>query len=176
VYLLGNNRYFNRPLVYGEYDDGERFLFFCRAALEIPRWLNWKPDIIHCHDWHTAICPSILKADYKNDPLYDGCGSVFTIHNLAYQGPFHESFVDFAGLHNYLIPMNDPFRPQTFNMMTIGIYYADVVTTVSQTYAREILTGEYGCGLENLLRQRQGNLFGILNGIDYDEFKIMIFR
>ncbi len=170
VYLLGNLRYFNRPSVYGEYDDAERFLFFCRAALEVPRILNWKPDILHSHDWHTAICPAILKADYKSDPLYSGCGSVFTIHNLAYQGPFHESFVEFAGLHNYLIPQTDPFRHLTFNMMAIGLYYADIISTVSQTYAREILGNEYGCGMENLLNRRKDRLFGILNGIDYDEF------
>lgn len=170
VYLVENARYFNRPSIYGEYDDAERFLFFCRAAMEIPRRLNWRPDIIHCHDWHTAICPAILKTDYKNDALYADCGSVFTIHNLAYQGSFHQSFVGWANLQNYLIPPSDPLRHQTYNMLALGLYHADVVTTVSETYAREILTGEYGCGLEELLRRRQDSLIGILNGIDYDEF------
>ncbi len=170
VYLVGSTRYFNRPSVYGEYDDAERFLFFCRVALEIPHHLDWKPDIVHSHDWHTAICSAILKADYKTDRHYSGCGSVFTIHNLAYQGPFHESFVAYGGLHNYLIPPNDPFRNLTFNMMAIGLYHSDVITTVSQTYAGEILSAEYGCGMEGLLKKRQDRILGILNGIDYDEF------
>lgn len=170
VYLVDNSRYFDRASIYGEYDDAERFLFFCKAALEIPLRLNWQPDIVHSHDWHTAICASILKADYANHPLYKGTGAVFTIHNLAYQGSFHESFVGMAGLEKYLIPVNSPFRFQTFNMMSIGIYHADVVTTVSETYAREILTAEFGCGLETILQSRQADLFGILNGIDYDEF------
>ena len=170
VYLVGNARYFDRASIYGEYDDAERFLCFCKAAFEIPRRLNWKPDVIHSHDWHTAICASILKADYKNDPLYAGTGSVFTIHNLAYQGSFHESFVGMAGLENYLIPPDSPFRFQTFNMMSIGIFHTDVVTTVSETYASEILTTEFGCGLENLLLSRKADLLGILNGIDYEEF------
>lgn len=170
VYLVENARYFDRMAVYGEYDDAERFLFFSKVALEIPKRLGWQPDVVHCHDWHTAICPAVLQTDYRTDPFYAGCGSVYTIHNLAYQGSFHESFVSWANLADYLIPPVDPFRKHTFNMMAIGIYYSDVVTTVSETYAREALTPEYGCGLEGLLKARQDSFFGILNGIDYEEF------
>lgn len=170
VYLVRNARYFDRVAIYGESDDVERFLFFSRVALEIPRRLNWQPDVVHCHDWHTAIGGALLKMNYQDDAFYSHCGSVFTIHNLAYQGWFDDAFVWCANLHNYLLPMGDPQRGRTYSTLGIGIAHSDVVTTVSETYAREILTPEYGCGMEELLRRRQDSLFGILNGIDYEEF------
>jgi starch synthase len=169
-YLMGNETYLNRMAIYGEHDDGERFQFFSRAAMEIPRRLNWQPDIIHCHDWHTALCAGLLKFDYNDDPFYAGTGSVFTIHNLAYQGWFDDSYIWKTDLHRYLLPPGDPLRGLTYSMMGIGIVHADAVTTVSETYAKEILTPEYSFGMHELLSRKKGFLCGILNGIDYDDF------
>jgi len=170
LYLVNNARYFDRPAVYGEPDDGERFQFFSRVAMELPRLLKWQPDIIHCHDWHTALCAALLAKDYQTDSFYNSTASVFTIHNLAYQGWIDDAFIWKTNLHNYLLPAGHPLRDKTYSMMGIGIVHSDIVTTVSETYAHEILTPEYGTGMEDLLKIREDSLFGILNGIDYEEF------
>jgi starch synthase len=170
LYLLHNTTYFDRTAVYGEKDDGERFQFFSRAAMELPRCLDWHPDILHCHDWHTALCIGLLAKDYASDKYFAGTGSVFTIHNLAYQGWINDAFIWKTDLHRFLLPEGDPLRHSTFSKMGIGIAWSDIITTVSETYAREILTPEYGFGMEELLRRRRNDLYGILNGIDYDEF------
>jgi starch synthase len=170
VYLLENGRYFNRRAVYGEGDDLDRFLLFSRSVMGLPRHLGWPPDIIHCHDWHTALVPALLRVSYRKDPFYASCASVYTIHNLGYQGWFDDWFAGRAGLHEYMPPADDPQRHRSYNMMAIGIRNGDVVSTVSETYAREILTPEYGMGLEALLEHRRDSLVGIRNGIDYEEF------
>jgi starch synthase len=170
LYLIGNARYFDRMAVYGEDDDGERFQLFARAAMEIPKRLNWQPDIIHCHDWHTALCCGLLKKDHQQDEFYSSTASVFTIHNLAYQGWIDDAYIWKTNLHRFLLPAGNPFRGKTYSMMGIGIAYSDIITTVSETYAREILTPEFGCGMEDLLQTRKNSLFGILNGLDYEEF------
>ena len=169
VYLLGNDRYFDRGAVYGEPDDVERFLLFSRAAIELPKRLDWCPDTFHCHDWHTGIVPGLLKVACRDDDFYSSCASVFTIHNIAYQGWFDDSFAHWAGIHEYLPPIDDPLRNRAYSMTGLGIYHGDIVSTVSETYAREILTPEYGMGLEGLLQKRRDRLFGILNGLDYEE-------
>ena len=163
VYLLDSDEFYNSTEVYGK-DELRRFFLFCRAILDILPELDWQPDIIHCHDWHTALIPLWLK---KNGSHY---ASIFTIHNLAYQGFFDGNFLFDVGLENdwQLRPAGAPDPP--LNFMSQGILWADVVTTVSETYASEILTPEYGVGLDYLLRYRQGRLFGIVNGLDYDEF------
>lgn len=162
-YLIDSADFSGSRLVYGK-DDLERFLLFCLSAIEVLRKLDWQPDIIHCHDWHTGLIPLLLKADN-----YD-YASIFTIHNLVYQGNFDSEFLAKSGLESdwQLRPSNAPEPP--FNFISQGIIWADLVTTVSETYAREILTPEYGAGLDYLLRYRQDRLFGIVNGIDYDEF------
>jgi starch synthase len=170
AYLVENQRYFGRPAVYGEPDDLERFLLFSLAVVEAPRRLGWPPDILHCHDWHTGLVPALLKDFRKDDPFYASCASIYTIHNLGYQGWFDDWFASRAGLHNYMPPAGDPLRDRSYNMTAIGIYHGDIISTVSETYAREILTPEYGIGLETLLESRKDSLFGILNGIDYEEF------
>ena len=164
VYLIKNNTYFARPSVYGEADDLERFIFFSNAALTLPQMLNWQPDIIHCHDWHTAI--TILGAHKLASPS----ATVFTVHNLAYQGAFDYPFLVFSGLREDFQMGNQIFQRLPLNMMALGILYSDMVTTVSQTYAQEILTPEFGVGLEPLLNYRKDQLQGIVNGIDYSEF------
>ena len=170
LYLIGNERYFKRTAVYGESDDGERFQLFSRAAMLLPHRLSWSPDIVHCHDWQTAICTGLLANEYRDDSIFLNTASVFTIHNLAYQGWIDDAFIWKTNLHSYLLPVGDPLREKTYSMMGIGIANADAVTTVSETYACEILTPEYGCGMEDLLLSRKDSLFGILNGIDYEEF------
>lgn len=170
LYLLGNTTYFDRMAVYGEKDDGERFQLFSRAAMEMPRRLDWHPDIIHCHDWHTALCVGLLAKDYSTDKYFSGTGSVFTIHNLAYQGWIDDAFIWKTNLHKYLLPVGDPLRGATYTMMGIGIAWSDAVTTVSETYAKEILTPENGFGMDGLLRRHEKSFFGIINGLNYEEF------
>jgi len=167
VYLIQHERYFDRESIYGHADDGERFLVFCRGALEMCRALGWAPDVIHCNDWHTGIIPNWLRTLYKDDPFFADTASVFTIHNLAYQGHFDAHFLWLAQLqeHGFLYPTIPDFA-NVVNLLGRGLLFADAVTTVSETYAREILTPEYGERLDPLLRERQDRLFGIVNGID----------
>ncbi len=174
VYLVDNDKYFNREGIYGYYDDGERFILFCRAALEMLRHLGWQPDIIHCNDWHTALVPNWLKTIYQDDPFFKGMGTVYTIHNLQYQGVFGQRILEIAGIDSY----GFLYHPQIgelanyVDFMARGIHFADIVNLVSERYAEEVLTPEYGEKLDPLLRDkaREGRLFGILNGIDYEEF------
>jgi starch synthase len=120
--------------------------------------------------WDAGMVPPLLKVAYKNDVFYSFCASIFTIHNLAYQGWFDDFFAERAGLYEYIPPLGDPSRDKCYSMTGLGIYHSDLVSTVSETYAKEILTPEYGEGLETLLQRRQDSLFGILNGIDYEQF------
>lgn len=170
VYLVDNAHYFEREGIYMYPDDADRFIFFCRAALEALKHLDWQPDVIHCHDWHTAIVPNWLETIYKNDPFFARTVTVYTIHNLAYQGIFGHRVLEVAGLDEwgflYHAEMAD--LNEVVDLMGRGIYWADIVSTVSETYAREILTPEFGERLDPLLRDRRDRLFGILNGIDYD--------
>jgi starch synthase len=168
VYFVDNEHYFVRDGIYMYEDDADRFIFFCRATLEGMRGLDWRPDVIHCHDWHTAIVPNWLKTIYLNDAFYADTACVYTIHNLAYQGIFGYRVLEIAGVDEYgfLAHADLPHLNDAVDFMGRGIYYADIVTTVSETYAREILTPEFGEGLDPLLRERSNRLFGVLNGID----------
>ena len=170
VYLVENERYFGRKAVYGEQDDLERFLLFSLAVMEVPKMIRWQPDVLHCHDWHTGLVPALLKVTYTNDVFYSSCASVFTIHNLAYQGWFDDWFARRAGLYKYLPPQGNSLHEKTYSLTGLGIYHSDIISTVSETYAREIVTPEYGFGLEVLLQRRRDSLFGILNGVDYEQF------
>ncbi len=163
VYLVDSIDFSGSRFIYGK-DDLERFLLFCRSVIEVIKKLDWQPDIIHCHDWHTGLIPLLLKAGGNDYPL------IFTIHNLAYQGNFDGGFLARAGLEQdwRYRPANAPEPPLSF--MSQGIIWADCVTTVSETYAAEILTPEYGAGLDYLMRYRKDRLFGIVNGLDYEEF------
>jgi starch synthase len=168
VYFIDNEHYYLRDGIYMYEDDADRFIFFCRAALEGVRQLGWRPDVIHCHDWHTAIVPNWLKTIYAEDPFFADTACVYTIHNLAYQGIFGYRVLEIAGVDEYgfLADVDLPHLNDAVDFMGRGIYYADIVTTVSETYAREILTPEFGEGLDALLRDRRDRLFGVLNGID----------
>ncbi|MGH2457365.1 MAG: glycogen synthase GlgA [Chloroflexota bacterium] len=171
VYFVNNEKYFNREGIYGYPDDGERFILFCRAALEMLRQLNWKPDIIHCNDWHTGIVPNWLKTIYKNDPFFAETATVFTIHNLQYQGLFGWRILEVAGIEEYGFLHHPQIGElaDVVDLMARGLHFADVINTVSERYAQEILTPEFGEKLDPLLNDRRDRLFGILNGVDFDE-------
>lgn len=170
VYMVENARYFDREGIYMYEDDADRFILFCRAAIEATRQIGWQPDIIHCHDWQTAIIPNWLKTVYKDDPFFAHTASVYTIHNLAYQGVFGNRVLEIAGVdeYGYIAQPALPHLGDAVDFMGRGIYYADIINTVSETYAREILEPEYGEGLDPVLRERSDHLFGVLNGIDTD--------
>ena len=168
VYMIENAKYYDRDGIYMYPDDAERFIFFCRSSLEMLHRLDWRPDIIHCHDWHTAIVPNWLKTIYKDDPFFAQTATVYTIHNLAYQGIFGYRVLEIAGIDEYGFMYHPEMADLTevVDLMARGIFFADVINTVSEKYAQEILTPEFGEKLDPLLRDRRDRLFGILNGID----------
>jgi len=170
IYMIENAKYYDRDGIYMYPDDAERFIFFCRTSLEMLKRLGWCPDIIHCHDWHTAIVPNWLKTIYKDDPFFAHTATVYTIHNVAYQGIFGYRVLEIAGIGEYGFMHHPKMADLTevVDLMARGIFFADVINTVSETHAQEILTPEFGQKLDPLLRDRRERLFGILNGIDYE--------
>ncbi|RLC68136.1 MAG: starch synthase [Chloroflexi bacterium] len=169
VYLVWNERYFSsRDRVYGFEDDAQRFAVFGRASLAALRLLDWKPDVIHANDWHTGIVPTWLNTDGRTDPFYQDIATLFTVHNLTYQGISGRLILTFAQMeHLKHLPVEEP---GTVNWMAQGIAHADLINTVSRQYAQEILTPEMGMGLDPLLRERKDCLFGVINGIDYEHW------
>jgi starch synthase len=152
-------------------DEHRRFLLFTRAVLEGCRRLGWAPDIFHCNDWHTAFLPLYLKTLYSTDPLLGRARSVLTIHNIGYQGVMPSAAADELGLgasESWLDP--DDLAHGVINSLKVGIEYADLVTTVSPTYAREICEGPLGMGMQPVLRARNDTVIGILNGVDYRDW------
>lgn len=171
-YFIDNEFYFRRQGLYGFLDDGERFTYFCRAVLEALPYLDFAPDILHCHDWHTAMVPVLLHAHYRENPVYAKLRTVLTIHNVQYQGVFDPVVLDDLleiGAAEYLTADRLEFFGKV-NFLKGGIAFADAITTVSRTYAWEILTPEGGWHLDGILRQREGDLCGILNGLDYEVY------
>ncbi|MGB9697063.1 MAG: glycogen synthase GlgA [Ignavibacteria bacterium] len=168
VYFIKNERYYNRSKIYtDDNDEDERYIFFQYATLYALKAINWKPDIIHCNDWQTGLVPVILKKKFNSDSFYSSIRTVFTIHNIAYQGNFpKESLLKAGFAEAEFIPGGSLEFNGLFSFMKAGISEADVITTVSPTYACEIQTPEYGCGMEGVLQNRHNKLFGILNGID----------
>lgn len=168
-YLIDNEYYFLRDGCYGYYDEAERFAFFDRAVLMLLKEINWKADIIHCNDWQTAMVPVLHKVEYSFDPFYSDIKTVFTIHNLAYQGNFDPNILsDLFGLGQELYHNGTLEFYGAVSFMKGGISFADEITTVSKTYAEEIQTPEYGERMDGLLRSRKDHLHGIINGIDYE--------
>jgi len=169
-YFIDNEYYFKRDMhsgYYGHVDDGERFSYYCRAVLEVIPHLDFVPDIIHTHDWHTAMVGFLLKEQYQHLPLYKSIKNVFTIHNLSFQGVFPKSVM------NELLMLEDKyFTPDllefngNMSFMKGGLLAADRITTVSPTYKNEIQDEFFGCQLEGLLRSKSHKLVGIVNGID----------
>ena len=172
VYLVESDSLYARPKLYtNDPDEHRRFLVLTRAALECCRRMNFRPHIVHSHDWHTALAPLWLRSNYKSDPVFAGTRSVVTIHNIGYQGEFTSADLADLGLgaDTYLLHQDD-LRAGKINALKNGILHADAVTTVSPTYAREITTPQYGMGMEQALTSRGGAVRGILNGVDYEEW------
>lgn len=168
-YLIDNEYYFKRNTLYGHYDDGERFAFFSRAVLEILPYIDFKPDIIHCNDWQSALVPIYYTTIYGHKEGYTGIKTVFTIHNIQYQGKYgNEILGDLFGLGEEcesLVQFGD-----CLNLMKGGIECSNRVTTVSNTYANEILDPWFSHGLHPILKERSYKLSGILNGIDVENY------
>ncbi|WP_205737040.1 glycogen synthase GlgA [Acetobacterium paludosum] len=161
-YFIDNESFFKRPCLYNYFDDGERFLYFCRAVLDSIPSLNFDPDIIHCNDWQTAAIPYLLKHQYRT--TFPNTKSVFTIHNLKYQGIY--GFNDICGyLHLGFLPSDLEYYGK-INLLKGALYSADLITTVSPTYAQEIKDPFYGEGLERVIQHVGDHVVGILNGID----------
>jgi len=176
VYFIRHDPSFDRDGLYqgasGEDfpDNAERFALFCRAALETSRNLSFRPEVLHAHDWQTALLPVYLKTVLRGDPFFQGTSTVFTIHNLGYQGVFHPDTVARLQLPLHLFtPAGLEFYGKV-NLMKGGLLFADLLTTVSRRYSQEIQTAEFGHGLDGVLRQRRNDLVGILNGIDPGEW------
>ncbi len=170
AYFLENHHHFARPEVYtgpwgAHGDNGERFAFLCRAALALCQQLDWIPDVIHCHDWTTGLLPLMLNTTLRHTPL-GRAATVFSIHNLEYQGYVPDRVVNFARLPWEELGRNSLAHDGGVNLMKVGLWHATKLSTVSPTYANEIKTAEGGFGLDAVLRYRAGDLVGILNGID----------
>ena len=168
-YLIANQRYFGRPHFYGDYDDGERFAFFTLAAKELFKLLNEHIDVIHVHDWQVGMLPCLIRETH--DFFYERTKTVLTIHNPAFQGFMPRSCLgDFYSLPDWLYDNGQVrFRDQ-LSTLKAAIVYADKITTVSNTHRKELLTPEGGMGLDGILRMREFDFYGIINGVDFDEF------
>lgn len=170
-YFVDNEEYFNREGFYGYEDDAERFSFFCRAVLNLLPEIGFWPDIIHTNDWHAALVNVFLRLEHIGDERYEKIRTVFTIHNLKYQGIFPKDVMeDVLGLDWEYFTNGDFEFFDAVNFMKAGIIYADNVTTVSRTYAEEIQDPYFGENLDGLLRARKDDLYGIVNGIDYETY------
>lgn len=175
VFLLENDEFFGKDSPYADPKTGkdypnndERFIFFNRAIVQVLGLLGWQPDIIHCNDWQTGLIPAYIKTIYSKDPLLQSVKTLFTIHNIAFQGLFsHESFLK-SGLPESIYNEEGVEYYDKFSFLKTGLMYSDAITTVSENYAKEIATThEYGMGFEGILKKRKKDVYGILNGVDY---------
>ena len=173
VYFIANDKYFGRDGLYQDKgvdypDNCERFTFYSRAVLELLKKMRWKPHIIHSNDWQSALITMYLKTLYKNDSFYSDIATVYSIHNMGYQGAFPAEQLPITGLGwEYFNHESLEFYGK-FALTKAGFVYADVINTVSPQYSREIQTSEFGYGLEGLLQARSKDVYGIVNGIDYE--------
>lgn len=172
IYFVNCPQMYHRSGIYT--DDSDEYLRFGllnRVALEIFQRMAWAPDVLHCSDWQSALIPLYLKSIYAWDSLFAATKTIMTIHNIGYQGVFGMDEANRLGLGGHTALLDDyDTRDGRFNFLKCGIIHADKITTVSETYAREIQTPEYGAGLQNMLAYRSANLVGIMNGVDYDEW------
>ena len=175
VYLIKCDEFFDRGSLYGtakgDYrDNAERFIFFSRCALEACMKLGFAPDIVHCHDWQSGLIPAYLKTIYSNKPCFSKTGSVFTIHNIAYQGLFDKDAFNLTGLPGRLFSIDGLEYWGKMSILKAALIFSDVINTVSKKYSEEIQTPEFGYGMEGILARRAADLYGILNGVDYEEW------
>ncbi|HEX4645939.1 MAG TPA: glycogen synthase GlgA [Verrucomicrobiae bacterium] len=175
LYFVHQPEFYERATLYQQggvdyADNAERFIFFSKCVANLARYLPWQPEVVHAHDWQTGLVSLFIL----HQRLREGWGTVprtcFTIHNLAYQGIFPRAQYDLTDLPPDYFHVNGVEFYSLMNCLKAGIMYGDIITTVSPRYAREITTPEFGCGLDDILRRRQSSLFGILNGVDYDEW------
>lgn len=170
-YFLDNLYYFDRPELYGYFDDGERFAFYQQAVIELMEKIDFIPDVMHLNDYHTSFIPCLLKEKYRWIQKFSKIRTVLTIHNIEFQGQYDPGILyDLFGMGSERYDDGSIRFNDCVNFMKAGILYADRVTTVSPSYAEEIKTPEFGAGLDVILRMESGKLRGILNGIDYDAF------
>ncbi|NHI91920.1 MAG: glycogen synthase [Candidatus Lokiarchaeota archaeon] len=168
-YFIDCHEFYNRDEIYDNYEDNsQRFIFFSKAVLEGMKILNILTDIIHCNDWQSAAIPILLKTVLKQDKFYENIKVLYTIHNLAFQGIDDERIPNALGIKKEDTILKNIEFWDKYNLMKGAIYYSDIINTVSESYAREIQTDEFGFGLKNDLISRSTSLYGILNGIDYD--------
>jgi len=170
VYFIDCPFFFNRSNIYtGDHDEDERFILYSKAVIESLQRLQWQPDIIHCNDWQTGLIPFYIKENYNWDYKFLGnTATVMSIHNVAYQGRFPKETVVKAEIRPELFYPNSPIEVWgAVCFLKIGLMYADVINTVSKTYAEEITTSDKGMGLQDILRYRINDFYGILNGVDY---------
>ncbi|HEV2455831.1 MAG TPA: glycogen synthase GlgA [Verrucomicrobiae bacterium] len=178
VYFVRQQDFYDRNGLYMENnvvfaDNAERFVFFSKCVAHLARYLPWRPDIVHIHDWQTGLVPALLQNQQKNEGWGSPPPTCLTIHNLAYQGVFPLNAFELTNLPREYFTMDTSEYFGRLNCLKAGVALADMITTVSPRYAREILTEEYGCGLDGFLRKRQARLVGILNGVDYEEWNAM---
>ncbi len=171
IRFIAQEEYFNRAGLYGndrgDYQDNlQRFSFFCHAALDLAKSDGFRPDLVHAHDWQTALLPVLLKTTFADDPFFAGTKSILTVHNMAYQGHFPHRQFGSLGLDPLLYSIDGFEFFGKINLLKAGLLYADAVTTVSPTYAKEVQTKEYGFGLEGVAKKRAKDFVGILNGLD----------
>jgi len=175
AYFIQQDDYYDRDGLYqvagkDHPDNAERFAFFSRAVLELTRALGFSPSVYHCNDWQTALVPTYLRTTYRGDPEFEAAGVLFTVHNLGYQGLFKPATLAVAGLPPELF---NPFGVEFYgkvNFLKAGLIWSDLINTVSRKYSQEIQTEEFGHGLDGVLRSRGQDVYGILNGIDYEEW------
>jgi starch synthase len=175
VYFIDNEYYFNRDGLYGHFDEAEQFAFFIKAHLKVLPLLDFKPDIIHCNDWQTGVVSIFLKAHFGHEEYYRDIKTVYTIHNLKYQGVFSKEILDdLLGLGwEYFNAEGLEFH-DCVNYMKAAIAYSDIITTVSKTYAEEIKSDYFGENLNGIINKHADRLYGIVNGIDFEENKLIV--
>lgn len=175
AFFIGHDPYFARRGIYGHDGDGFtdndlRFTLLSRAALEIARQMDWRPDVIHVHDWHTAAIPVLLNTLYRDDAVLSATASVLTIHNMLHQGVFDKSLMDVLGIGWEHFHFRELEFFDNVNLLKAGMVHATLINTVSPTYARQILHPHFAYGIEGVVRDRAADLSGILNGADYEEW------
>ncbi len=163
VYLLNSDVIASTPSVYGE-DEIGKFFIFCQSVCEVIPRLSWQPEIVHCHDWHTSLIPLLMRRKGMSQ------GTLLTIHNVRYQGNFDEPFLSKTGLQECWQASVGGLPYIPLNFLSLGVLCSDIINTVSEGFAREILTAEHGWGMEPLLNLRKENLYGIINGLGFEEY------
>ena len=172
IYFIDCPHYYYRRYIYTmDPDEDERFILFCKAVIETLQRMQWKPDVIHCNDWQTGLIPILIKDNYSWDRMFDETSTLMSIHNIAYQGRFSKRTIFKAELKEKLYYPGGPLEfYDTFSFLKTGIVFSEIISTVSETYSQEILGSEYGLGMEKELWPRKDDLFGVLNGADYDDW------